>query len=833
MDFKSYIDLKKYKRIGQETHIVISGWCFALDGRTVEYQVKINGKKVESELKRMARSDVKEKMKKFNPGLSSGFRLIVDTDFEQEPQLLEVFASAGEKRTCILKMNQKALEKIKESRSINYHLDYIRVEDKGSAIKYNIGGWAYSGRRKKSTLSYELFDAEKKEVDKTLRLTNREDLYRQGMVKKEERYCGFVLEFLGDDTQNYVLEISDGPNTIRKTLNYKEIKKANRRKAQYGTAKTILTHLSMENVVKGCRYLINNGTDGLIERLQQGVNTNGMSYGEWYAQHKPTKEELKRQKQRKFEYRPKYSLLVPTYNTPINFLREMIDSVCQQSYDNWELCIGEGSEGNAEVEAVLAEYAAKDSRIKYKILDKNLGIAGNTNGALELATGDYIGLFDHDDLLAPNALYEVTRALQKEQYDILYTDEDKVEGEEKVHTDPNFKPDWSPDLFYSHNYITHFFVVKKEIMDKVGGFLSEYDGAQDYDLMFRCIENSETIKHIPMILYHWRIHGGSVAGDPSSKMYAYEAGRKAIQDHFERTGIQAEVEHMPLWGMYHCIYETPGNPLVSVIIPNKDHTDDLDKCLESLYNVNSYRNFEVIIIENNSEKEETFHYYETVQEKYPNVTVVTWTEEFNYAAINNYGVTFAKGDYLLFLNNDTEVITETAVSELLGVCMREDVGIVGAKLLYEDDTVQHAGIVIGFGGFAGHVFTEIDKDDYGYMVRPRINCNYSAVTAACMMVDKASFDEVHGFTEAFKVGLNDVDFCLKVRETGKLVVYNAHSLWHHYESKSRGYEDTEEKLKRFEGEIALFQERWMDILKKGDPYYNRNFPIEYGPFRLG
>ena len=252
-----------------------------------------------------------------------------------------------------------------------------------------------------------------------------------------------------------------------------------------------------------------------------------------------------------------------------------------------------------------------------------------------------------------------------------------------------------------------------------------------------------------------------------------------------------------------------------------------------MFEKSSYRNIEIIIVENNSEEAKTFSYYEEIQKKYENVKVVKWENEFNYAAINNFGVTFAKGDYYLFLNNDTEVINETAVSELLGCCMREDVGIVGAKLLYEDDSVQHAGIVLGFGGFAGHVFTGLDKDDYGYMVRPRINCNYSAVTAACMMVDRKAFEEVGGFREEFKVGLNDVDFCLKVRKTGKLVVYNAHSLWHHYESKSRGYEDTPEKIRRFEGEIALFQKYWGDLLRKGDPYYNKNFPIEYGPFRLG
>lgn len=832
MGIKSYIDIVKYKKLNQKSYFIISGWCFSCVNEELTIRLLVNNVERDCEVRKIIRKDVSQKMKKYKPQLECGFRLYAEIDPEEIPERLEVIAQTQHEKKTILKMNKKRIDAVMVTHNLNYYLDYIVAKKENNAVKYNIGGWAFSDEVD-SKIEHRIKTKTGEEVEKKVQIINRDDLYRQGVVEKSKKYCGFAIEFIGKSQEEYIFEISDAESAVRKVLRYDEVQKANERKETGRIIKNVLLNINKENIIRGCKYLKKNGPKKLIKRLGKGVHANGIPYAEWYEAHKPTVEELDKQRTRKFSYEPKFSIIVPTYNTPIKFLHEMIDSVREQTYSNWELCIGDGSEGNKELESVLEEYSQKDKRIKYKILEKNFGIAGNTNGALELATGEYVGLFDHDDLLTPNALYEVAKTLQEKKYDVLYTDEDKVNTDLTEYMDPNFKPDWSPDLFYSHNYITHFFVVKKQIIDEIGGFRSEYDGSQDYDLMFRCIEKAKSIKHIPMILYHWRIHAASVAGDPASKMYAYDAGKKAIEGHFERTGVKAKVEHMPLWGMYHVIYETPGNPLISILIPNKDHTDDLDVCIKSLYEINDYENFEIIIIENNSEKEETFEYYKKIEAEYKNVKVVTWQDEFNYAAINNFGVTFAKGDYLLFLNNDTEVINKEAISELLGCCMRDDVGIVGAKLLYEDDTVQHAGIVLGFGGFAGHVFTGIDKDDYGYMVRPRINCNYSAVTAACMMVDKKSFEEVGGFTEAFKVGLNDVDFCLKVRKTGKLVVYNAHSMWHHYESKSRGYEDTPEKIKRFESEIALFQKYWGELLKEGDPYYNKNFPIEYGPFRLG
>ena len=512
----------------------------------------------------------------------------------------------------------------------------------------------------------------------------------------------------------------------------------------------------------------------------------------------------------------------------------MVDTVINQSYSNWELCIADGSTDD-KVQEYLENNYSNESRIKFTKLDDNYGISGNMNKALELATGDYVGLYDHDDMLELDCFYEIVLALQEYRYDVLYTDEDKYDNDSKVFVDPNFKPDYSEDLLRSHNYITHFFCVNKKIIDEVGGLRSEYDGSQDYDFIFRCIEKANKVCHIPRILYHWRMHNLSTAQDPESKMYCYEAGKKAIESHYQRTGVKAKVEMMPkpYYGLYHTIYSTQDNPLVSILIPNMNHKKVLKTCIDSLYQINNYKNFEIIIIENNSTEQEIFDYYEQLQKEHDNVQIVTWKGEFNYSAINNFGAKFANGEYLLLLNNDTEMIKPDALSEMVGCCMRQEVGVVGAKLLYQDDTVQHAGVVIGFSGYAGHVFNGIKQDEYGFMRRAIINGNYSSVTGACLMTKKSIFEEVNGLDEEFRVACNDVDYCLKVREKDYLVVYDAFSLWHHYESKSRGYDDkNKEKMWRFNQEVEKFQQKWPDILKNGDPYYNKNFKIEKAPFTL-
>lgn len=591
-----------------------------------------------------------------------------------------------------------------------------------------------------------------------------------------------------------------------------------------------IKHINKKTLKELIVYVKRKGPRGVRLYIYEKVKGNGKPYDIWFSEHKISNKELEQQRNIKFLWRPKISIVVPVYKTPLKYLSEMIESVKAQSYANWELCIAEASEKNDEIVRTLEEYVKNDKRIKFTVLAKNEGIAGNTNRALELATGDYVGFLDHDDYLAPNALYEIVKELQEERYDVLYTDEDMVNG--KKHCTPIFKPDFSIDLLRSHNYITHFFVVKKKIEEKTGGLNKEYDGAQDYDFVFRCIEQAKSIKHISKVLYHWRIHENSVAGNPESKLYAYEAGKKAIQAHLDRMNVKASVESMGLWGMYHVVYDTPGNPLISIIIPNKDHKDDLNKCIESIIKKSTYSNFEIIIVENNSMESETFLYYQQITQTYNCVKVIEWKKEFNYAAINNFGVKHSKGEYLLFLNNDTELLAPNALKEMLGICMRNEVGAVGAKLLYGDDTVQHAGVVIGFGNYAGHVNTNIKRNDCGYMNRALINCNYSAVTGACLMTKKELFKQVDGFDEQFKVACNDVDYCLKLRELKKLIVYNAFSEWYHYESKSRGYEDTKEKQARFMDERKRFKKKWNLVLEKGDPYYNKNFSLLAEPFKL-
>lgn len=597
--------------------------------------------------------------------------------------------------------------------------------------------------------------------------------------------------------------------------------------------RTICKHITVNNIVRGTRYLLKNGVFSVVPKIKsilKGIN----HYNDWFIRHKVTEEELKLQRAHVFEYQPKISILVPTYKTPIPMLHEMIGSVQSQSYENWELCIADGTMEEGELKEALNVYETQDARIKVHFLDSNDGISGNTNKALELATGDFIGLLDHDDTLEPDALFEVVKALQDVQVEMVYTDEDKVSEDLQEFRDPNFKPDFSIDLLRSHNYITHFLVIKKTLLDNVGNFNSQFDGAQDYDLVLRCSEKAKKIVHIAKPLYHWRMSAGSTAENPESKLYCYEAGRAALEAHLKRVGLEGKVDFAgeKLWGLYHVTYKVQGNPLVSIVIANKDHTRDLDKAITSIQKKSTYRNIEFIVVENNSTEKKTFAYYEKIQKKYDNVKVVYWDREFNYSLINNYGVKHAKGEYILLLNNDTEMITPTAIEEMLGICCRSDVGIVGAKLLYKDKTIQHAGVVIGFGGYAGHVFHAKPRYDLGYMMRPRINCNYSAVTAACLMTKKSVYDAVDGLTEEFVVAGNDVDYCLKVREKDLLVVYSAYSEWFHYESKSRGYEDSPEKKARFEGEVAKFQKRWGHVLEQGDPYYNKNFPVTIAPFTL-
>lgn len=592
----------------------------------------------------------------------------------------------------------------------------------------------------------------------------------------------------------------------------------------------IFKRLTPYNIKKGIRYLKHYGVRGFYARLLERFEEREVEYQEWYEKNKPSEEELARQRKKKWKEPVTISVLVPAYRTPEAFFRQMIESVLNQTYPYLELCIADGSGENISVEKVVKEYQAKDQRVRYQRLEKNEGIAGNTNAAIRMATGDYLALFDHDDLLAPNALFEVASTIEKDKADVVYTDEDKVTSDLKEHFQPHFKPDFNPDLLCSNNYICHLFVVKRSLALKLGGQDPAYDGAQDYDFIFRCTEEAEKIVHIAKILYHWRVHQASTADNPTSKMYAFDAGKRAIEAHLQRIGAKAEVSHTKDLGFYRVKYQVQGNPKVSIVIPNKDEKETLKKCLESIWQKTTYSNYEIILVENNSTTLEIRDYYQELDGK-NGVRVVYWDKEFNYSAINNFGISYAKGEYILCLNNDITVISPEWMEELLANCQRPEVGIVGARLYYPDNTIQHAGIVLGMGGCAGSLFVGLARSRGGYLHKAALQQDLSAVTAACFMVKKEAFEKVGGFEEKLAVAFNDVDFCLKVRHAGYLVVYDPYAELYHHESKTRGYENTEAKKRRFQEEIEYMRCHWMpDILR--DPYYNENLSLKASDYSL-
>ncbi len=534
----------------------------------------------------------------------------------------------------------------------------------------------------------------------------------------------------------------------------------------------------------------------------------------------------------RFKNEPKISVVVPLYNTPIKYLNEMIASVQAQTYQNWELCLADGSDKkHAEVQDEVLKRQSKDERIVYKKLENNLGISENTNACIEMSTGEYIALFDHDDLLHPSALFSVVKAINEEDADFIYTDEvtfinDSVKRTTTVH----YKPDYAPDTLRAYNYICHLTTFKKSLLEKTGGFRKECDGSQDYDLILRLTEQAEKIVHIPEILYYWRGHKNSTAQDINSKPYIINAAHKALQDHLDRLGLKGTVENSRYTSAYRIKYDIIGNPLVSIIIANKDQKSTLETCINSIYKKTTYKNFEVVIVENNSTEDETFEYYKKLEAEHDNLTVVYWKDVFNYSAINNFGFEQSKGEYALLLNNDVEILTDNWIEEMLMFAQRQDVGAVGAMLYYPDDTIQHAGVIVGLGGVAGHAHKHFPRGSFGYMSRAAITQNFSAVTFACVMIPSKVFKEVKGIDALFQVAFNDVDMCMRIREKGYLIVFTPYTELYHYESKSRGIEDTPEKVRRFNSEINRFKSRWKEQLTKGDPYYNPHLTLDYEDF---
>jgi len=569
----------------------------------------------------------------------------------------------------------------------------------------------------------------------------------------------------------------------------------------------------------------------LFHSDESQLYTNRRFFHYWTRRNEPDKEQLIWQVKQKFDYEPCITIVVPCYKTPLPFLVAMLNSIKAQTYSNWQLCLTL-SEMSEEAMHLVSEASQNDPRIVIRVLKENLGIAGNTNTAIELATGNYVGFADHDDLIAPWALFEVVEAINKNKAaDFLYSDEDKVTANGKERHSPHFKPDWSPDLLRSYNYITHFVVVKKSLLEELGGIRSGFDGSQDYDFVLRATELAQEIVHIPAILYHWREHRNSTAANTNAKEGVEVATLKAVKEHLKRIKRPGLVTEGPFFGSVRISYELQSRPLVSIIIPNHNHAEDLRVCIDSILKKTTYENYEIIIMENHSNEPSTRSLYQELLSE-PRIRLLKWEKPFNYSEINNDGALQAKGSVLLFLNNDIEVISPGWLEEMLSHLQWPENGIVGAKLYYPDKTVQHAGVVLGIGGIAGHPHKGFLPGSVGYFGRLAVPHNLSAVTAACMMVKRSVFTQVGGFDTGYPLAFNDVDLCLKVRATGYSIIWTPYAQLVHHESKTRGYEDTKEKKKRFNKEVDYFQQKWSSTLKKGDPFYNRNLTLEKENFSL-
>ena len=782
-----------------------------------EYQVDalLDGEKVPASIEAWELISAMERFENLDLAKGENITMVLDLPANlSRYRTLRIYATNGQKR--IKWFSYSVAELCKRQGKPYYFLEEVNQDVSNNTC--TIRGWATF----KTPVSIRVEDEMGNGIPCEIQMNNRVDVAQMYKEFEIEQKCGFFIDIRNIKTKNLKLIFATEGCEAVHNISMDKIK--------------IMSEKLASKCTKGMRYMRTHGASALGAKVfDKMVNRKkaAVVYGKWFVKHMPNKAELDRQRKEVFAISPKFSVVVPLYKTPEKYLKRLIESMQEQTYTNWELCLSDGSGANSPLTERLAEYTAADERICVVTNEEALKISENTNAAIKIATGDYIVFADHDDELTANALYECAKAINNNpKIQVMYSDEDKMTMDGNKFFQPHFKPDFNIDLLCTVNYICHLFVVKREVIEQVGGLRSEFDGAQDYDFILRCIESTTSIYHIPKILYHWRSHEDSTSENPESKLYAFDAGQRAVQAHYDRIGVKAKVNKGEYLGLYRTEFIRDHDPLISIVIPNKDHIDDLARCIGSIEEKATYKNYEYIIVENNSTEDSTFAYYKELEASNSKVKVVYWEDVFNYSAINNFGAKHAKGEYLWLLNNDVELINEDCIEELLGYCMREDVGVVGARLYYEDDTIQHAGVVVGFGGIAGHCFVQQQRGHTGYCHRIICAQDYSAVTAACMMVKRSVFEAVGGFTEELAVAFNDIDFCLKVREYGKLVVYNPYVELYHYESKSRGLEDTPEKVARFNQEIETFEKRWPEILRDGDPFYNPNLTLESQDFSL-
>ncbi|MDY5232861.1 MAG: glycosyltransferase [Faecalicoccus sp.] len=799
------------KDLINKKYCYIQGWCYSPEEVGLEYGIRINDKDVDFYIDHVYRNDVTANILDVD-SKKIGFTIYVF--FEEIHSFLFYVKSSMQKYDLIV-LNEDEVNQSMEVNSIDYRVSEATFSKENSM--FYIVGWAASTLGK---VEYEILDEKNCSVPFEVEIVNRFDLVQLQLVDENNSLCGFQLKFNAVANGKYRLILKDSQYIQEEILD-----------VENNNGVTILRNyfkaLNASNIKRALKYFQDQGIRQFLKRVKEGPNGKTFKYQNWFNEHKATDEELAKQRVEKFSYNPKISIIVATFNTAEEYLKEMIDTVVDQTYPNWELCIGDGSTTNFVEEYIKYNYK-NEIRIKFKRLEENYGISGNMNGALSLATGDYVALYDHDDLLTPDALYEVVKALQDYPYDIVYTDEDKLDNDRKELIDPHFKPDFSIDLLRSQNYICHFLVVNKTIVDEIGGLHSEYDGSQDLDYVLRCYEKANGVYHIPKILYHWRMHPQSTALNPESKMYCYEAGKRAIQDHYDRVGIAAHVEMMPkpLYGMYQSTYNVKEHSKISIVAINDAEAKDVSSLITSIREKSDYANIEFIIVNNSISK------FISVSE---DVKVLEWDKERNYSKMYNFAVNHANGEYLLFLRSKMMLDSKTAISQMLGVCQRPDIGAVNGKVIGIDDTIINAGIIFEKGGVVKYCYSGQDKESNGYMCHPKLLCNYSILSGMNLMVKKVDFLSVGGFDEQYYLGFYDLDFCIKLRIQGKLNTYNGFSHWrYNVRNLIMGYEaaDVKKDKEALNEEYNLFRKNQFDFLNKVDPFYSPNFSTKYDAYTI-
>lgn len=811
------VDKKIYS--DKENHtLTITGWAVTKDQTTYDFSLYGSGKELSfPEPSRYERADVAENLKETVKEIkNAGFTVKIPEILQlaQEHENFQLALQAGDEKEIIWEASAQRVKDFCIESLIEYYIDEEQITQ-GNIL--TIKGWVVNQMDSDDVF---VQDTDGKVLECTITRHRRPDVEKaKGISESEKRNLGFSITADLENIHDQNICICFRGQDVQKTytVNVKKLKRENTGLYQQ------MKLLSLENRQRNHAYIKENGIGRFFRYVRNSQLKDGeQDYEDWLKDHEAFRKELKRQKNAVFSYSPLISIVIVLADTDVRRLKNVIDAYTDQTYDNWQLCLVDANEGEETGEFLRKKYK-KEIRLSYKKVTENKGISENLNAALKLAMGDYVLFADQETVPAPDALFCMVKAVTEKKADMIYTDEDQISVDGKQHYEPKFKPDFNLYRLRENNYIGRFWAVRKEIMEQAGWFNPQYDGAENFDMLLRCSEQAAQIVHIPRVLCHNMDAGQQLSQEEKQK--AGEAGRKALEEHYHRVQIPAAVEQTEKPGWYRSHLAIQGESLVSIIIPSKDHINDLDLCVTSIEEKSTWKNYEIIVVENNSVEKETFVYYETLKNRYPNVRILTWKKEFNYSAINNFAVREAQGEYLLFLNNDVEIITDSWLEEMLQLCQQKGVGMVGAKLYYPDDTIQHAGVVVGLGGVAAHVLCKLPRDAEGYMGRLRCVQEMSAVTAACMMVKTSVFKSVEGFDEELKVAFNDIDLCMKVRSKGEKIIFTPYAELYHYESKSRGMEDTPEKQLRFSREVNCFRRKWERELLKGDPYYSPNLTL--------